>query len=252
MPRPKSSSDKGADTGRVWLVGAGPGDPGLLTLRALGAILRAEVVVHDDLVGPGVLDLIPPRARRVDAGKRGGRHKMEQVEIHRLLVREARAGRRVVRLQGGDPFLFGRGGEEVEALRRARVPVEVVPGVTSALAAPAQFHIPATHRDHASMVAVVTGHEGEGKEPVDWEPLARFPGTLLILMGVSSLPHNMAQLRRHGRDPRTPVAIIERGTLPDARLTRGTLSTISRIARRRRVRPPAVVVVGEVARLAGK
>lgn len=234
--------------GHVMLVGAGPGDPGLLTLKGAEALRRADVVVYDHLVSPRLLGLCRPEARRVYVGKEADRHTATQGAINTLLVGHARAGRAVVRLKGGDPFVFGRGGEEALALGRARIPYDVVPGVSSALAAPAYAGIPVTHRAMATSMAVITGHEDPAKpsSTVRWDRLAQAGDTLVILMGVGALPGIAAQLRRHGRRAATPCAVIEWGTLPRQRVVTGTLSTIAQRARRAGIRPPAVIVVGDV------
>lgn len=240
--------------GRVYLVGAGPGDPGLLTIRGRDLLEAADVVLADRLVVDEVLAMVPPE-KLVDVGRvpAEGRSTRERQEaISRRLVELAREGKAVVRLKGGDPYVFGRGGEEVEALRDAGIPVEIVPGVTSAVAGPAAFGIPLTHRDLASVAALVSGHEGLDKEgpDVDWEALARLDGTLVVLMGVSSLEEYVARLLGGGMEAETPVAVIERGTLPDQRMVRGRLGEIVERARSARVRPPAVVVIGPVVDLA--
>jgi uroporphyrinogen III methyltransferase/synthase len=238
-------------SGKVWLVGAGPGDPGLLTLAGAACLGRAEVVVYDRLVHPRLLDLAPAGAERIYVGKETGGHSLSQDEINTLLVDRAREGKRVVRLKGGDPYVFGRGGEEAEALAAAGVPFEVVPGVTSAVAAPAYAGIPVTHRGLASSVAVVTGHEdaAKGESSIDWAKLATGVDTLVLLMGVANLPEIAEQLVRQGRASETPAAVIEWGTLPRQRTVSGTLGDIARRAAEAGLRPPAVTVVGEVARL---
>lgn len=238
-------------SGKVWLVGAGPGDPGLLTLAGAACLSRAEVVVYDRLVHPRLLDLAPAGAERIYVGKQAGGHTLTQDEINALLVARAREGKRVVRLKGGDPYVFGRGGEEAMALAAAGVPFDVVPGVTSAVAAPAYAGIPVTHRGLASSVAVVTGHEDAAKEEssIDWARLATGMDTLVLLMGLANLPDIAEQLVRHGRPPETPAAVIEWGTLPRQRTVSGTLEDIARRAAEAGLQPPAVTVVGEVARL---
>jgi uroporphyrinogen III methyltransferase/synthase len=237
--------------GRVHLVGAGPGDPGLLTARALELIARADVIVHDRLIPPGALDGARPDAQRVYVGKEGGGPSTPQEEIDALLVEHARAGREVVRLKGGDPFVFGRGGEEAQVLRAAGVPFTVVPGVTSGIAAPAYAGIPVTHRDHASAVALVTGHEDPAKpeSALDWPALAAFPGTLVLYMGVRQLGRIAERLRAGGRPGDEPVAVVERGTLPGQKVVVGTLADIEAGAREAGIRPPSVTVVGPVAAL---
>ena len=230
----------------VYLVGAGPGDPGLLTARALDLIGRAEVIIHDRLVPEQALAAAPGEAELIDVGKRGGGRSAEQEEINRLLVEHGRE-RMVVRLKGGDPFVFGRGGEEVEALVAAEIPFEVVPGVTAGVAAPAYAGIPVTHRDLASAVAFLTGHEDPAKaeSALDWNALAHFPGTLVVYMGVRQLESIARRLIGEGRSPDEPVVVIERGTLPEQRVLEGTLSTLAQLG----ARPPAVVVIGPVAAL---
>jgi uroporphyrinogen III methyltransferase/synthase len=231
----------------VFLVGAGPGDPGLLTRRGAEVLAAAEVVVYDRLAAPALLDLAPREAERISVGKAPGRAEASQDEINALLVSHAQAGRRVVRLKGGDPFVFGRGGEEAEALRAADVAFEVVPGVTSALAAPAYAGIPVTHRGLARAVTIVTGHEDPTQEVagVDWAALARAGGTLVILMGASRIDAIAAALRAGGLPGDTPVAAVQRGTRPDQATLRATLATIGDAA----PAAPAAIVVGPVAAL---
>jgi uroporphyrin-III C-methyltransferase len=232
--------------GRVSLVGAGPGDPGLLTVKALQRIQEAELVVHDALVSREVLALCNPSARRIDAGKRASRPGPSQEWISALLVSEGRAGRRVVRLKGGDPFLFGRGGEEALALARAGVPWEVVPGVSSALAVPAYAGIPLTHRGIGSSVAISPGHLAAGSS-VDWFALARVD-THVVLMAGRELASVCNALIAHGRSASCPVALIERGTTADQRTVRSTLGAIAQSVGEAVV-TPALLVVGEVVRL---
>jgi uroporphyrinogen III methyltransferase/synthase len=237
----------------VYLVGAGPGDPGLMTARALELIAAADVIVYDRLIPPGALDGARPDAELIYAGKEGGGPSMPQAEIDALLVsRGAAPGRLVVRLKGGDPFVFGRGGEEAEVLRAAGVPFEVVPGVTAGVAAPAYAGIPVTHRGAASAVAFVTGHEDPAKvlgSALDWEALARFPGTLVFYMGVRQLGSIAARLVSSGRRGSEAAAVVERGTLAGQRVVVGTLGTIAEVAGSAGVRAPALVVVGDVAGL---
>lgn len=234
--------------GKAYLVGAGPGDPGLLTVRGLELLRKAEVVVYDRLVNPILLEYAPPEATRIFAGKLAGSHGLPQEEINELLISHARRGREVVRLKGGDPFVFGRGGEEAEALAEAGIPFEIVPGVSSAVAVPAYAGIPLTHREVSSSFAVVTGHECSKAEPsVDWERLARAVDTLVILMGLKTLPLIVAKLLAHGRSPETPVALIRWGTTHAQQVISGTLADI--IDKSRGVKPPVVVVVGDVVRL---
>jgi uroporphyrin-III C-methyltransferase len=236
--------------GKVFLVGAGPGSPDLLTVKARKVLEKAEVVLYDELAGKA-RDLLPKGAELIDCGKSGSRHTLEQDEIERIMVGKALEGKRVVRLKGGDPFLFGRGGEELEALRMARIPVELVPGVTSAIAVPGCAGIPVTHRSHASEVIILTGHEDPSKEgsDIDWDLLARFQGTIVILMGVKNLASIASGLVARGKDPETPVAIIEKGLAPGQRVTTGPLGGIGEIARREEVRPPAIIIIGSVVSL---
>jgi uroporphyrinogen III methyltransferase/synthase len=235
--------------GTVYLVGAGPGDPGLMTVRAVELIAAADVILHDRLIPSGALAGARPDAELRYVGKRPGEPEIPQEEIERLLVEHARAGRSVVRLKGGDPFVFGRGGEEAEALVKAGVPFEVVPGVTAGVAAPAYAGIPVTHRDEASAVAFVTGHEDPEKPDtaLDWDALARFPGTVVLYMGVGRLAEIAARLMAAGRDAEEPAAVVERGTLPGQRTVTASLGEIAEVAAEARIRPPAAIVVGPVA-----
>jgi uroporphyrinogen III methyltransferase/synthase len=236
----------------VYLVGAGPGDPGLLTARALELIAGADVIVYDRLIPPGALDGARSDAELIYAGKEGGGPSMPQSEIDRLLILHGRVSESVVRLKGGDPFVFGRGGEEAEALRAAGVPYEVVPGVTAGVAAPAYAGIPVTHRGAASAVAFVTGHEDPDKpggSAVDWDALAAFPGTLVFYMGVRQLESIASRLVASGRAASEPAAVVERGTLPGQRVVVGTLETIAAVAAAESVRAPSLIVVGEVVSL---
>ena len=236
--------------GTVALVGAGPGDPGLMTVRGLELLRRAQVVVYDRLVHPSLL-AEAPRARRIFAGKESGHHALPQERINALLIMHAKRGRRVVRLKGGDPFVFGRGGEEAEALAAAGIPFEIVPGVSSALAVPAYAGIPVTHRGVASSFAVVTGHEDETKDEtmVDWARLAGAVDTLVILMGARSLPRIAAALLAAGRSPATPVALVRWGTTDAQETVVGPLETIAGLADAVRLAPPVVIVIGDVVAL---
>lgn len=300
-------------TGKVWLVGAGPGDRGLFTLKGLEVLQNAEVVVHDALIGDEVLTLIPENAVKINVGKRASHHRMEQDQINRTLLEQAQAGKRVVRLKGGDPFLFGRGGEELELLAENNIPFEVVPGVTSAFAVPAYNGIPVTHRDFTSSVHIITGHRRASKGPdvsadkypaagtgtgtaaeksgsagtatgtaaeksgsagaatgtpeekigstgagpgdadslgIDYEALVRTHGTLIFLMGLSNLPAIMKGLLLAGIDPDLPAAVLERGTTAGQRRVLATVSTLEEEAARSQIQAPAIIVVGEVCRLA--
>jgi uroporphyrin-III C-methyltransferase len=238
-------------TGKVYLVGSGPGGKGLLTQQAREVINNADVVLYDQLPGGEVLSSLPASAERIDCGKYGKDHTLEQDEIEALIVERAKAGKTVVRLKGGDPFMFGRGGEELEVLRKEGIPVELVPGVSSALAVPASVGIPLTHRRYASQVTILTGHEdpSKGESALDWQFLARTRGTIVVLMGVQNLGKIAGALRGNGKDPQTPVAVIERGLRKDRRVTVGTLADIAEKAADRKVKPPAVIVIGDVVRL---
>jgi uroporphyrin-III C-methyltransferase/precorrin-2 dehydrogenase/sirohydrochlorin ferrochelatase len=236
--------------GSVVLVGAGPGDPGLLTLNALRALQEADVILHDRLVSDEVLDLARRDATRIPVGKAARAHSVPQERINDLLLEHARVGRRVVRLKGGDPFVFGRGGEELEVLARHGIPFEVVPGVTAALACGAYAGVPLTHRAHAQSLRFATAHCGDSADALDWDGLARPRQTLAIYMGVAALETVGRRLVAHGRAASTPVAIVERGSRPDQRVTLATLGDLGDIAARGAIESPALLVVGEVAALA--
>jgi uroporphyrin-III C-methyltransferase len=235
-----------ADSGTVYLVGAGPGDPDLLTLRAARLLQNADLVVHDGLIDPAVLALAPAGAELVSVAKRRAHHTLPQSEICALLVREALRGRDVVRLKGGDPFVFGRGGEEAEACRAAGVPVEVVPGVSAALGAAAAAQIPLTHRDHASIVTFVAG-QCKGLAEQNWAGLAGKGRTLVIYMGVKTAPQIAEKLMGDGLAPDVPVAVIENAALPQMRVLRTALAGLPDMVERQRVKSPAVIVIGDVA-----
>lgn len=238
---------KEVQKGKVWLVGAGPGDAGLLTLKGAGVLNAAQVVVYDSLVGDAVLAMIPPQARTINVGKRSGHHTMPQEQINRVLLEEARKGYRVVRLKGGDPFLFGRGGEELELLARHGIPYEIVPGITSAVAVPAYSGIPVTHRDYCSSVHIITGHQKKG-EPlnIDFDALIRTKGTLVFLMGISALSSIMRGLLEAGADPSLPCAVLSRGTTAFQSCLTGTVGTMEALAQEKKVATPAIIVVGKV------
>ena len=237
--------------GSVTLVGAGPGDPGLLTLRALRALNEADVILHDRLVSEAVLDLARRDAERIDAGKRVGEdHDVAQARIHALMRDHARAGRRVVRLKGGDPFVFGRGGEELEFLRANDIEYDVVPGITAALACAAYAGVPLTHRDLAQSVRFVTAHAQHSLDTLDWRSLAQEKQTLAIYMGVALLATLRCRLIDHGRDAQTPFALIENGTSAAQRVITGTLGQLDTLAKIHDVRAPALLIVGEVAHFA--
>ena len=234
----------------MWLVGAGPGEPGLLTLLALHALRSADVVVYDALVDPRILDLAAPTAERLHAGKRGGKPSPSQPDISGRLVRLAREGKRVLRLKGGDPFVFGRGGEELEVLRAHGIPFEVIPGITAAVACAAYAGIPLTHRDHAQSLRLLTAHAQDGDADHDWAALAQPQQTLAFYMGVSGLARLRDQLMAHGRAASTPFALVENGSRPEQRVIVGTLDELPELARRLAVQAPALLVIGEVAAFA--
>lgn len=237
--------------GKVYLVGAGPGDPRLLTIRGKECLEKADVVLYDYLANPVLLDLLPPHAEKIYVGRRGRGAYQDQHDINRLLIEKAREGKIVVRLKGGDPFVFGRGGEEAEAIASARIPFEVVPGVTSAVAVPAYAGIPVTHRTFASTVTFVTGHEdpAKGDTRLDWPRLASGAGTVVFLMGMKNLPAIVAHLTKEGKPPETPVAVIRWGTRSSQRTIVGTLADIVKKASAAEMEPPTVIVVGEVVRV---
>lgn len=232
--------------GKVWLVGAGPGDPDLLTLRAARLIMQARLIVHDGLVDPSILALANPAARLISVAKRRSHHTMPQDEINALLVREALAGRDVVRLKGGDPFIFGRGGEEADACRAAGVPVEVVPGISAALGAAAAAQLPLTHRASASVVSFVAG-QCKGLAEQDWSGLAGRGRTLVVYMGLATAEAIADKLIADGLSPQMPVAVIENATRPDMRVLRAPIAGLADLVAAQRVKSPAVIVIGDVA-----
>ena len=236
-------------TGKVFLVGAGPGDPGLLTLRAAGLIAAAEVIALDALVSPEIAALIPSGTPVLHTGKRAGAHAMAQEEINALLIAEARKGKRVVRLKGGDPFVFGRGGEEAMELAAAGVPVETVPGISSAIAGPAYAGIPVTHRSLATSLTIVTAHESEASNGIAWPALAASHGTLVFLMGLGNLPLVVRKLIAHGMPADTAIAVISKATTPEQRTVTATLETIEYVVAAARLEAPALIVVGDVVTL---
>jgi len=231
--------------GRVILVGAGPGDPGLLTLKAVEALRSADVVVHDGLIDPRVLDHAPAEAQRISVAKRRARHTLPQEAINALIIAHVRAGSIVVRLKGGDPFVFGRGGEEVEAVREAGLPVEVIPGVSAALGCAAEAMLPLTHRDWSSAVSFVAG-QCKGLSEQDWSGLAGRGRTLVIYMGVANAGAIADKLMADGVDPAIPVAVLEKGTLAGHRALRTLLADLGGMVEREGVESPAIIVVGEV------
>jgi uroporphyrin-III C-methyltransferase len=234
--------------GRVILVGAGPGDPGLLTVRAVAALKSADVVVHDGLIDPAVLDIAPADAHRISVAKQRSKHTLSQDAINALIVAHVKAGSIVVRLKGGDPFIFGRGGEEVEAVRAAGLPVEVIPGVSAALGCAAEAMLPLTHRDHSSAVSFVAG-QCKGLADQDWSGLAGKGRTLVIYMGVATCPDIADKLMADGVAPDMPVAVLERGTLVGHRAIKTLLADLGPMVEREKVKSPAIIVVGEVVEL---
>jgi len=238
--------------GTVYLVGAGPGDPELLTLRAARLLAEAEVIVYDHLVSAPILELGRREAQRIYAGKERDNHTLSQAELNQLLVRLARQGKRVVRLKGGDPFIFGRGGEEVEALAAAGVAFEVVPGITAACGIAAYAGIPLTHRDYANSCLFVAGHLKDGSVDLDWDSLVRPRRTLVVYMGLRGLPTLCRELVAHGMPEATPAAIVQHGSTPSQRTVVGTLATLPQLAEAARLAPPTLIIVGEVVRLHSK
>lgn len=239
--------------GKVYLVGAGPGDPGLLTLKGKALLECADVVVYDALVSSPILAMINPAAEQINAGKRKGMHSLIQEEITQLLIEKAQTATIVVRLKGGDPFIFGRGGEEMVDLVQAGVPVEVVPGITSGIAAPAYAGIPLTHRSHSSSVTFVTGHEGAGKyrPAVNWQALAHGSETIVIYMGIHNLPYIVEQLQTAGLPAQTPVALVRWGTRPEQEELTGSLATIVQQVEATQFGAPAIAIIGSVVNLHG-
>lgn len=239
--------------GKVYIVGAGPGDPGLLTLKACEVLKAADVIIYDRLVNRAILKFTSEKAEKIYVGKSRGKSILSQEMINELIVQKALEGKMVVRLKGGDPFLFGRGGEEAETLAEKGIKFEVVPGVSSALAAPAYAGIPVTHRNYASSLVIVTGSQAEDAgKPVNWGKLAGAADTIVILMGLAPLKEIAETLMKEGLNPETSVAIIENGTLKKQRTLIGKLSSIAEEAEKRKFKPPSVIVVGEVTRLGRK
>ncbi|HEX6735534.1 MAG TPA: uroporphyrinogen-III C-methyltransferase [Azonexus sp.] len=237
------------EKGKVWLVGAGPGDPELLTVKAARLIAGADALVYDHLVGEGIVDLARPDARRIYAGKEASRHTLPQESINNLLVDLAREGLSVVRLKGGDPFIFGRGGEELETLVASGVPFEVVPGVTAAAGCGAYSGFPLTHRDHAQAVTFVTGHLKDGTVNLDWPALARPCHTVVFYMGIGAAAEICRQMINHGLPSLTPAAVVRNGTQADQQTLLATLGTLPQRIEETGIKPPALIVVGSVVRL---
>ena len=240
--------------GKVYLVGAGPGDPQLLTIKAVKALKDADVVIYDRLgVSEEVLCLAPDGAERIFVGKRTGLHEVPQDQITNIIIEKAKQGGKIVRLKGGDPFIFGRGGEEAEALVAEGIEFEIIPGISSSVSAPMYAGIPLTHRDYAASVAIITGHRaGDAEKPVDWVKIANAVDTVVILMGVESLEGIVGKLLAGGISPEKPVAMVESGTLPQQRTLISTLGAVVKEAAEKQIKPPSVIVIGEVANLGRK
>ncbi len=240
--------------GKVYLVGAGPGDPQLLTIKAVKVLKEADVIIYDRLgVSEEILCLAPANAERIFVGKRTGLHEVPQNKITEIIIKKAKEGSKVVRLKGGDPFIFGRGGEEAEALVEEGIEFEVVPGVSSSVVAPAYAGIPLTHRDYAASVAIITGHRaGDSEKPIDWIKIANAVDTMVILMGVESLGGIVSKLLAGGISVDKPVAMVESGTYIKQRTLIATLGTIVKEAHAKQIKPPSVIVIGEVANLGRK
>jgi uroporphyrin-III C-methyltransferase/precorrin-2 dehydrogenase/sirohydrochlorin ferrochelatase len=236
--------------GIVHIVGAGPGDADLLTLRALRVLRRADVVIHDRLIGPEILEFARPDAERIYVGKAKADHSRPQAEINALMAFHAAQGRRVVRLKGGDPFVFGRGGEEMEYLLSRGIAVEVVPGITAALGCAAFAGIPLTHRDHATAVTFISGHAKDGEPDLDWTGLATGRQTLVVYMGLSTAGDTARRLIAHGMAPSTPVAVVENGTLPNQKTVTGTLIRLEYLIADHAITGPALIIIGDVVRAA--
>ncbi|HEX3031191.1 MAG TPA: uroporphyrinogen-III C-methyltransferase, partial [Bacillota bacterium] len=240
--------------GLVYLVGAGPGDPGLITVKGLECVKKAEVIVYDRLASPRLLSYARPEAELIYVGKSPDCHTLNQTQINQVLVEKALEGKIVTRLKGGDPFVFGRGGEEAEALLAYDLPFEVVPGITSAISVPAYAGIPVTHRDFTSNFTVVTGNEDPTKEDssIDWAKISTGAGTLVFLMGMRNLPHIVEQLQKHGRPGDTPIALIRWGTRPEQQTVVGTLENIVETAEKANIKHPVIIIVGQVVTLRDK
>lgn len=241
--------DDKLEAGKVWLIGAGPGDPDLLTVKAARLIARADALVYDHLVGEGIMDLARSDARLIYAGKEASNHTLPQGSINQLLVDLAREGLSVVRLKGGDPFIFGRGGEELETLVASGIPFEVIPGVTAAAGCAAYSGFPLTHRDHAQALTFVTGHLKDGSVNLDWPALARPCHTVVFYMGIGAAAEICRQMIAHGLPSTTPAAVVRNGTLPDQQTLLATLGTLPQRISESKIKPPALIIVGSVVSL---
>ncbi len=237
--------------GKVWLVGAGPGDISLITVKGLECVKQADVMVYDRLVNPQLLDFVPEGCAMVDVGKKHDHHPIPQWQINQILVQYAKEGKKVVRLKSGDPYVFGRGGEEVQALVEANIAFEVVPGVTSAIGGLTCAGIPVTHRDYASSFHVITGHlrSDKEKEPVNWKVIAQLEGTIVILMGMGNLSNITHEMMQHGKSGDTPVGIVMWASRENQRVLTGTLENITEVAQVQNAKPPALIVIGDVVKL---
>ncbi len=242
-------NDDKLEAGKVWLIGAGPGDPDLLTVKAARLIAQADALVYDHLVGEGIMDLARSDARLIYAGKEASKHTLPQGSINQLLVDLAREGLSVVRLKGGDPFIFGRGGEELETLVASDIPFEVIPGVTAAAGCAAYSGFPLTHRDHAQALTFVTGHLKDGSVNLDWPALARPCHTIVFYMGIGAAAEICRQMISHGLPPTTPAAVVRNGTLPDQQTLLATLCTLPERINESEIKPPALIIVGSVVSL---
>lgn len=246
----RSESDsKDCRVGEVFLVGAGPGDPELLTIKAHRLMQMADVVLYDNLVSQEIVDMVTPHAERIYVGKKSSRHTLPQDDINATLVKLARQGKKVLRLKGGDPFIFGRGGEEVETLKAHGVPFQIIPGISAANGSSCYTGIPLTHRDYAHAVTFVTGHLKNGTSDLDWPALVRPSHTVVIYMGLEALPNICEQLIAHGLPSNHPVAVVEEGTTPAQRTCIGTLETIDGLVKAASLKPPSLVIVGDVVSL---
>lgn len=241
--------DDKLEAGKVWLIGAGPGDPDLLTVKAARLIAHADALVYDHLVGGGIMDLARSDARLIYAGKEASNHTLPQDSINQLLVDLAREGLSVVRLKGGDPFIFGRGGEELETLVASGIPFEVIPGVTAAAGCAAYSGFPLTHRDHAQALTFVTGHLKDGSVNLDWPALARPCHTVVFYMGIGAAAEICRQMIAHGLPSTTPAAVVRNGTLPDQQTLLATLGTLPQRISESKIKPPALIIVGSVVSL---